>query len=832
MHFSRQFALGLFLSSLLGTVSVFAQQAGFEVRNTADSLGTTGARIALNSGDMNYQCRSDPVELRVNVTGAQVTAFDAKLLFNASEFAFSNTYATTTIPTRMYPTYDAAGTNYPYGFLTGNANAQTYLYINATANDKTHPITGSQKFAILRVKPTGKVATSSLSYYYIPGQNGNDSNVQSGQANSFVDILTGSQIVNGTYKVAAYPCVTDTDAPVITGYTSTLDQTQGTPIFKFTISDRTGAHTVNGNSTINYRWTTQSSANNGPYNLAINGNDYVPSDSTIDNQQGVDPNSLIVSLSGIQNLGYTGYVYSGGEEVPVTILGSTTLHSGDSILNCNNPYEGLGSGITWQDKARGYTCTINMTNLGVMTNQTIAVSITGNDNANQFHDIHTGATQFVLTVTGINNFPPYIVTGRYTSIGANGTTTLPAGPMFGPNFSQAAIPGWNTWTNTSVVLTITGNKAIQALGVTANSYGNFHGVNLVNKSAGFQQQFTFDNNFSGFILFKDVTDNIGWTYQTGTDNYASYFNIDVFWIDTTPASLTLLTGTSTAYGNQWTNLTKVYTLSGANVGDQRYTSDDEFQIIGFSGAANNASGLASTATPTASGNILTVLNSNSKQVNFIFTTGFALTQQFAVTGSSWSGRVLAQDRAGNISTQYIDVNVNPTQVFHITAVPSDRNVGSSNYFSNPGSGMIAKMTFRKNYTLNGQNISGTVVESELIKTNPDGTYAITTNVPDGNYLFTLEGQSTLSQWLTGTIVNGAIPNLDFTQSPAGSIAAAGDMLSFTDCAGNASTTLTACSQKDGSITTSDIITLLNRMGQGAFGVYDGGFNVWTGGTNT
>ena len=84
----------------------------------------------------------------------------------------------------------------------------------------------------------------------------------------------------------------------------------------------------------------------------------------------------------------------------------------------------------------------------------------------------------------------------------------------------------------------------------------------------------------------------------------------------------------------------VLTITGLNRGDQRYTYEDEFKILGFSG--NLVAPVSGTGDTTAISDY----------------TQYSLVHQLAFTGF-WTGTVNIQDRLGNTIGEPLDVYITP-----------------------------------------------------------------------------------------------------------------------------------------------------------------------------
>ena len=398
---------------------------------------------------------------------------------------------------------------------------------------------------------------------------------------------------------------------------------------------------------------------------------------------------------------------------------------------------GPGNPLTRDSAIRGYTLNLlAMSGLSIKDNQVIQVTVTGSDNANQRGQSHTTGITFTYTITGFDTFPPYITSGSYnfsTYLGLNASSiALDAGPDFDTG-------SWTYRTNTGVILNLTANKPIA---ITTINSQNFSGLQQVSELDSTEwstsKTLLVGDNFSGTVAFEDhpvYNDNvIGQTYDTGSAPYNNYFKLNVFWIDRTAPDLTGdFTGNAT-FGTLHSSNKTTYILSSSNTGDLDYTTDDEFIVTAFSGDDGRASTSANDAGKS-------FVSSGGKDTNFIYTTGFAMTHDFLFTGETRSGRIITQDRAGNLTSQPAYININ-TKDLQIAAIPGFRDNGNFSY-----TGYI------KLYQASGADFTGVFTRSSEIVADNSGIATLTQvaidSLDQNNYLVVMKTPQHLSAGRTG-----------------------------------------------------------------------------------
>jgi len=393
-----------------------------------------------------------PIDFFVNVDNAEVKAIDMKVIYSGNYFLF--TWWTWMLSIGSYIDYytglttkaiDLGWKSYPVGSLYSLFNRYNYSV----------PLTGvdNHLYYSAYFQTIQNILTWYVDFYFSWGWNGDDSNIQSGVINNFLDILYS---VNSWYYLfSARPCIFDVDAPIFTWYASGAVVSYLSWIL-FTIYDFTGNYSSWYNNTYHYRWNN---ANMNDYNNYVS---VGPDD--IDNQYGVNSWTISVSLSGL--------VFSEGAftwEWLYTwwslVYTSFTLSSfNDQNLFWCSPmstdidrwYE-----YTWNRNIRWYDCVLTATWLVSLhavwldSNQVIQVVITGADNLGVDKDnVFTWSIIFSLTITGIDNIPPYIYESIYSWTGAyNGYNTYPAWP----EFFSSQVADWEYWTRDNVDIFLTEN---------------------------------------------------------------------------------------------------------------------------------------------------------------------------------------------------------------------------------------------------------------------------------------------------------------------------------------------------------------------------------------
>jgi len=251
---------------------------------------------------------------------------------------------------------------------------------------------------------------------------------------------------------------------------------------------------------------------------------------------------------------------------------------------------------------------------------------------------------------------------------------------------------WNLWTNQPIQITFTGNEYSDPRSnigsltrdikmvtwVFANQYISLSGSN----NREWTKTIIVTGNVSTGISFYNRIGNSWENFQSGSDNYAFDFKIDVFRFDDAETPVT--TGVSMS----WNGYALVY-LSGTTATNGQQASftesDDEFRIIKFSWENNTSYGISD---PYGYNTILNNLYvQTGEATEYVFTmnkTGLewaTLTPPTAVstyTGGilftqTWSGMVYYSDRAGNVSGVFVSVTVVPKVRFEVIVNPAFRN---------------------------------------------------------------------------------------------------------------------------------------------------------------
>jgi hypothetical protein len=279
-----------------------------------------------------------------------------------------------------------------------------YRYINRYASDLDHLLdVGDTSFFSYLFVSTWLNTSWILDFYYISGENFDDSNMQSSIVNGMSDVL--DDVNSGSYSFLPRPCIEDTDAPLFTWYASGASYNASTDSgFYFTIYDYTWAVTLWLNSTEHYRFEA------GTPDIS-NLVSYVPvaPGSGIDNQEGVNSGSITVYLSWIS---------------PITLwnlLAPIVLHLSD--LDCSFVYDGPWYPLTWNRKARWYRCFVPFAWINFETSQIVEAIISGVDYQNISNQTHTWSISFSFsliklgTIFDLKAYPGSRAWGDYSNRG-------------------------------------------------------------------------------------------------------------------------------------------------------------------------------------------------------------------------------------------------------------------------------------------------------------------------------------------------------------------------------------------------------------------------------
>lgn len=754
-----------------------------------------------------------PINFSVNVSGIESKAVDMRVLYSGDIMQFTGDgtgqiaygtslvrTGTTTIATDLWRATYGIGSK--------------YRLFNRT--DLVTPLTWTSDIPYYTryFQTTANVLTWNLDFYYSGGRNGDDSNIQSGVVNNFVDVL--DTINSWYYQFVARPCILDVDPALFTWYASGATQSYLSGI-AFTIYDFTGSRASWYDNTYHYRFSTSPADNSNLANYdAVGAND-------VDNQYGVNSWTISVSLSGLSFAtgaftGEVGGYYSWGTLV-FTSFTLASLGSSD-LFNCTpiSTSVDMWNALTWNRLDRGYNCTLTSTGLvgfsGVQldSNQTIRVTITGADNPNYEWGINTWMITFPITIDGIDNTPPYIALDSYQRTGAfNGFNTTWGGPLF----TTAQRSGREYWTKDNVELHLTWSEIIIMTNIIWFSGTDLNGyVSWGNGYTGMYQVLIFTGNMTGFMTFQDIpmegmSPNYGQTYATGWTNYTYDFNIDVFRIDRIITEVTW----SLAYTGENSQLHHAtLTLTGFATGNADSILDDEFYVYAYSG-----------------------VDGSSNYPNVTYVTGYSQTwyslyHSGIVFNDNWTGYVLYRDRANNTWALYVNVTgISLSHVFTFIAIPSDRSDQTANGVSS-NSWMIARIvlvSWLSYVTTDPPVRTGEVLFEDIVKFSSTGIYNLNYGLPNGSgYAMLVEGQSHLAQVMSNVEITWN-RTFDFTVVTWRIITGfqiAWDLSRFAV----GENYLTTWSKKDWLITSDDLSVIVSWIQVGSYKLFSWWFFVHTG----
>jgi len=752
-----------------------------------------------------------PINFSVNVGGIQSKAVDMRILYDATTLQFTGTKASQVwYGTSLWRT----GTT-TVAIDLGRASYIAWSkYQLLNRSDFVTPLSGTNDISYYSryFQTITNTLTWYLDFYYSGGWNGDDSNIQSGITNNFVDVL--DTINSWYYNFVARPCILDTDPSLFTGYASGATQSYLSGI-AFTIYDFTWNRISWYDSTYHYYW-------NGA--VGVDYNDYITVwANDIDNQYGVNSWSIIVSLSwlSLEADAFTGEV-GGYYSWASLVFTSFTLASlwANGLFNCSPTLTNVDmwNAMTWNRSDRWYSCLLTSTGLVALSgialdsNQTLQVTITGADNQNYEWTINTWSITFPITINGIDNTPPYIVLSTYRWTGAiNGFNTLWAGPLFtAPTKSNREY-----WTKDNIEIHLTWSETIIMTNVIWYSGADLSVyVSGGNGFTGINQTLIFTGNMTGFLTFQDIPmvgmdPNYGQTYETWSTRYTHDFIIDVFWIDRITTEITW----SLAYTGENGQLNfAALTLTWFATGNADSIKDDEFIVYAYSG-----------------------LDGATNNPSVIYTGGYdsgaySLYHSGIVFNDNRTGYIFYRDRANNTWQMYVNVTgINMSYIFTFKAVPSDRANISAQWFPS-NSWMIARVLFISwfSYVTNDPpRWTWTILFENVARFSSTWMYTLTYGLPVGSwYAVMVEGQSHLAQIMTGVEVTWS-RMFDFTTIP-GRISTwftvAGDLSRFAVW----SNYLTTWAQKDGLITSDDLSIIVSWIQVGSYKLYSGWFYVHTG----
>lgn len=342
-------------------------------------------------------------EIRVDTTPDAVSAIDTRIFTTNIELTWFTGLLSLGSYTHLWRLGHSLMTvNYPRQSYASNS---AYYYLNRYASDADHLLNVSDTalFSYL-FSSTWLVTTWNLDLYYIAGENFDDSNMQSNIINGMADVL--DEVNSGSYDFLPRPCIDDIDMPIFTWYISGASYTPDTidSGLSFTITDFTGNHIVGNNNTEHYRFQSWTPDTGNLANYVA-----VSSGSGIDNQEGVNSGTIMVSLSWISN------ITSWNLLAPVTFMLSG--------LDCGLTYAGPWNPLTWNRETRWYTCLLSLTGLTFESSQIIQVIITGSDNINFNGETHTGSIAFTIsyiqswTYFDVITFPGSRPGGDFSNLG-------------------------------------------------------------------------------------------------------------------------------------------------------------------------------------------------------------------------------------------------------------------------------------------------------------------------------------------------------------------------------------------------------------------------------
>lgn len=753
-----------------------------------------------------------PVSFSVNVSGIESKAVDMRIIYNGSNIQFTGAWTgqisygsylvrtgTTTVATDLWWAI--------YGIWS------KYRLLNWT--DLVAPLSWTSDIAYYTryFQTTANVLTGYLDFYYSGWWNGDDSNIQSGIVNNFVDVL--DTINSWYYEFVARPCILDTDPALYTGYNSWGTQSYLSGV-GFTIYDFTGNRTSWYDATYHYRFSTWPADNSNLANYdPVWAND-------IDNQYGVNSWSIIVSFSWLSFAagaftGESGSYYTWWTLV-FTSFTLASLNSSD-LFNCTpiSTSVDMWYALTRNRLDRWYDCLLTSTGLvassgiNLNSNQTILVTITGADNANFEWGINTWVITFPITIDGIDNTPPYITLSTYQWTGAiNGFNTTGGGPLF--TTAQKSGRTYRTKDNVEIHLTwsedIIMTNVVGYSGTDLNVY-----VSWGNGYTGINQVLIFTGNMNGFLTYQDIPlvgmePNYGQTYETWGTKYTYDFNIDVFRIDriTTEVTWSL---TYTGENSQLHHAT--LTLTGFATGNADSILDDEFYVYAYSGVDGS---------------------SNYPNVTYVtgYTqTGYSLYHSGIVFNDNRTGYIFYRDRANNTWQLYVNVTwIELSYNFTFIALPSDRSDQTANGIPS-NSWMIARIALISWLSYNSidpPRWTWEILFQDIVKFSETGTYTLTYGLPLGSgYSMIVEWQSHLAQVMSNVEITWD-RTFDFTVVTwriTTGYQIAWDLSRFAV----GENYLTTWSQKDWLITSDDLSVIVSRIQVGSYKLFSGWFFVHT-----
>jgi len=348
---------------------------------------------------------------------------------------------------------------------------------------------------------------------------------------------------------------------------------------------------------------------------------------------------------------------------------------------------------------------------------------------------------------------------------------------------------WNTtwsreiWTNTAVIITITGNNyflnwtSTNDINIDTTTIDGYSYVSLVNGDVrSGTHTISVEGNVETGVTFHNRIGNTGTYYASGSDNYADQFMIDVFRYDTTDpiiSTATILTGDGYAF----VSLTASSSAGASNATSGRHASrtddDDRFRIIGFSGVNTTSYNYDTTTGYNADLNAIyvdaTSQNFTMERTGYTYTT---LDNFDTNTGSikfkeSREGYILVSDIAGNTTGVRVDIDVEPKTTFTIITKHAFRATAAD--LSMTGDIRLGRYdteaTNERIFTHNSINDNDAKV---AIGVGGTGTVDMVTPASGKAFFVVFKGSGTLAVGFTGTwtndITSGDTNIFDFTLS--------------------------------------------------------------------
>jgi len=303
----------------------------------------------------------------------------------------------------------------------------------------------------------------------------------------------------------------------------------------------------------------------------------------------------------------------------------------------------------------------------------------GKNNSTQYSDLLTS------TVTGHYSidpyqfcvYRPYIDSGTYkqdTYISTDTwvqkiSTTIPTQNDYTQTWDNERIDilqtTWRTtWTNTAVILTITGeaessnaDSGINILSTSILALEEIEGSGDVTTWRNIKRQFTITGNlYTGALYFDNIYGNSGYTYKSGSDLYVDSFYVDVFRLDTVMPSIITWYQTWTTVGHTTLVLSGNTSSWASNKTAGRHAGrsimDDEYKIISFSGTNpvnQDCTNVGYACTTTGYAAYLST-------TGYVWTTGNEFQLEHKIDFSnSFLWQIIFIDRAGN--TGYFDADI-------------------------------------------------------------------------------------------------------------------------------------------------------------------------------